>query len=69
MRSLIMLVARGSGLIGLLLCLVSGFSRVAGSFWLGGMQTGTVLSAGTALMVLACLAYLAILVEKPWPNE
>lgn len=69
MRALVMLVARGAGLIGLMLCLISGITRFAGSFWLAGYQAGTVLSLGTALMVLACLAYLVILVEKPWPNE
>lgn len=43
------------GFIGLVLCLVSGVSRVAGSFYLFGYQSITILFAGIAMMVAACM--------------
>jgi hypothetical protein len=38
-------------------------ARLAGAYWLGGYQVGTILQAGMAATLLACLAYLVTLVE------
>jgi len=44
-----------AAIIGLLLCAVSGFSRVAGTYSLAGFEALTLLQGGIALMVLACV--------------
>jgi hypothetical protein len=63
MNNLLRWTGRSAGVIGVLLCAVSFVARVAGVWTIGGFQIGTVLQAGTAAMILGCLAYLAILVE------
>ena len=57
-------LGRGAGVIGLLLCAVAVVTRVTGSFWLGGYQTGTLLLAGSASMVAGCLCLLWVLTER-----
>lgn len=69
MRGLILLVARTAGPLGALMCLIAAIGRLGGSYWLAGFQTGTLLLAGSALLLVGCFAYLIILVEKPWPHE
>ena len=39
-------------------------ARLAGKYQLGTFQSLTLLDAGTAGMVLACLAYVAVLAER-----
>jgi len=39
--------------------------RLSGAYWLGGFQIGTLLQAGMAAMLAACLAYLVALAEQP----
>jgi hypothetical protein len=63
MNNLLRWTARGAGAAGVLLCAVSFVLRVAGVWWAGGFQVGTLLQAGMAAMILGCLAYLAFLVE------
>ena len=46
-----------------LLCVVSVVARAAGMFVIGSFQVGTLLQAGMAMMILGCLAYLAVLVD------
>ena len=38
--------------------------RISGSYWIVGLQVGTVLQAGIAAAVVGCLAYLAAMVES-----
>jgi hypothetical protein len=38
--------------------------RLAGMFWIGGMQAGTLMQAGTAAMIAGCLAFLAVLTRR-----
>jgi|KBSSwiStaDraftv2_1062776.scaffolds.fasta_scaffold724563_1 hypothetical protein len=57
-------VARIAGLIGVVLTLVAGLSRLSGRYSLGTYQAITVLQAGTAMMVLSCLSYLASTAER-----
>jgi hypothetical protein len=56
--------ARLAGLIGVVLTLVAGLSRLSGRYSLGTYQAITVLQAGTAMMVLGCLLYLASTAER-----
>lgn len=44
-----------AAVLGLLMCAVSGLTRVAGTYYLAGFETLTLLQGGVALMVLACV--------------
>jgi hypothetical protein len=64
MDKLLLIFATACGLGGLLLCAAAVVSRFSGSYWLGGMQVGTLMLAGTAAMVAGCLALLTVLVRR-----
>ena len=63
MNKLLRWTGRSAGVIGILLCVVSVVARAAGMFVMGSFQVGTLLQAGMAIMILGCLAYLALLVD------
>lgn len=44
-----------AGYIGALICLVTGFARIAGQHYLAGYQSTTLFTAGMALMVFAIM--------------
>ena len=50
-----------SGLVGLLICLATGFLRLTGYYHLGGMEVMTLFDIGVAGMVLGCLLKLEAL--------
>ncbi|MGA8055394.1 MAG: hypothetical protein WCA12_16310 [Burkholderiales bacterium] len=64
MDTLFLWIARLSGIVGIALSFGAVLTRLRGSYWLGDFQAGTLLQAGTAAMVLACLAYVAVLAER-----
>jgi hypothetical protein len=49
------------GVIGILVCLISGLARVSGSHWLFGFETLTLFIGGVGVMMAACLAKLQAL--------
>ena len=49
-----------TGLLGALLCGLSGISRFTGQYYLGGFEATTLFMLGTGLMVFACLAKLEV---------
>jgi hypothetical protein len=61
---MIELVGNVAGALGVLVCLCSGLVRISGAFYLGGVQLMPVFTAGTALMVLGCLAKLHLLTRR-----
>jgi hypothetical protein len=65
MQGVLLWIGRLTGILGVLLLIAATVRRGSGSFYLGGFQIGTVLQAGVAMMVLACLVYLIVLVEYP----
>lgn len=64
METLLLWVARLAGTGGVALSILSALMRVTGKYWIAGLQVGTILMGGIAAMVLACLAYLAVLAER-----
>ncbi|MBK7356656.1 hypothetical protein [Propionivibrio sp.] len=54
--------AAGAG--GVLLCLLSVAFRLAGMYWIGSFQSGTLLQAGTAAMVFGCFCQLVVLTQR-----
>lgn len=65
MRTSLLWIARLAGLLGIATIAVAFGARLGGAYWVAGFQTGTILQAGMAAMLVACLAYVAILVERP----
>jgi hypothetical protein len=57
--------ARIAGVAGVAAAVIAVAGRLSGSYWVAGFQVGTVLQAAMAAMLVACLAYLATLAERP----
>ena len=57
-------VGRGAGVVGVLMVALAVAFRVTGKYELSGFGVGTLLIMGTAVMVLACLCFLAILTSR-----
>jgi hypothetical protein len=55
MEGLLEKIGYGSAIIGFLLCAVAGITRLSGNYLIFNFGTLTLLQAGTALMVLACM--------------
>ena len=55
MNDLLRWIGRLAGIVGALLCAVSGGLRLSGQFWLGGFPVGTLLIAGIAVMTAGCV--------------
>ena len=65
MQALLIWIGRVAGITGVALIGVAIAARLSGAYWLGGFQAGTLLLAGMAATLLACLAYVATLAERP----
>jgi hypothetical protein len=64
MHVFLLWVGRLAGTVGVLITAVAVLTRFAGSYQLGSFQVVTLLQAGTAAMVLACLGYVASSAER-----
>jgi hypothetical protein len=64
MHPALLWLGRLAGIAGAVLMGVGAFVRLSGSFWLWGFQVGTLMLAGIGGMVLACLCFLILLVER-----
>ena len=64
MQRLISLTANLLAVIGLVLCLGAGLTRLSGNFHLFGYSAMTIFIAGTGLMVMACLAKVELLLLR-----
>ncbi len=65
MRALLIWIGRVAGIIGVAVIGVAIAARLGGAYLLGGFQVGTLLLAGMAVTLLACLSYVAALAERP----
>ena len=54
-------IGNAAAVIGILVCLVAGATRAAGSYYLGVYSAMTLFNVGVGLMVAACLAKLHLL--------
>jgi hypothetical protein len=69
METLLIAIGRLAGLAGAVACAVAGVARLTGAYWLGGFQLATLLQAGVAAMVLGCLCFLMVLLERMGERE
>ena len=65
MEGLLLWVGRLAGLGGALLCAWAAATRLSGSYFAGGFQIGTLLLAGMAAMLAACVCFLVVLTSRP----
>lgn len=63
MGTMLIWIGRSAGIVGLALFGLAVEARLAGMYWIRGFQVGTVLQAGMACMLVACLGYVAALAE------
>ncbi|MDS4019313.1 MAG: hypothetical protein RKR03_02195 [Candidatus Competibacter sp.] len=64
METLLLWIGRLAGLAGVAITSIAIGARLTGAFWIGGFQAGTLLQAGMAAMILACLAHLVALTSR-----
>lgn len=64
MENLLLWIGRLGGIAGVILCAVAVLVRLSGVYNLAGFQVGTLLLAGMAAMLVACLGYLAAIAER-----
>jgi hypothetical protein len=64
MKTALIWAARIAGVLGIAAMALAVAARLSGAWSLGGFEVGTVLQAGMAAVLIACLAYLAALVER-----
>ena len=67
MQAVLIWIARLAGIAGVLVMLLAVLARLGGDYWLAGFQVGTILQAGMAITLVACLGYVAALVERSKP--
>jgi hypothetical protein len=67
MHAVLIWIARLTGIAGLLVMALAAFARLSGDYWMGGFQVGTILQVGMAVTLVACLGYIAALVEQARP--
>ena len=67
MRRILVWAARLAAAAGIAVMALAAVVRLSGDYWLGGFQVGTLLEVGMALTLVACLGYLAALVERAGP--
>lgn len=61
MNNLLHWLGRIAGIGGALLCAIAVAARLSGKHWVAGYESITLMQAGVAVMVFACLCFLACL--------
>ena len=68
MNDLLLWLGRIAGAAGLAVCAAAALMRISGAYWIGGFQVGTLLIAGTALLIAGCF-FLRLLVTRSTSNR
>ena len=61
MQQLLRLTGSVAGVLGVLICAISGLARVSGIYYLAGYEATAIFMAGTGVMVFACLVKLEVM--------
>lgn len=61
MQKTLEIVATIAGILGVLVCLAAGVTRISGNFYLAGFEAMTLFSGGMGLMLFAVLAKLELI--------
>jgi len=65
METLFVWLGRIAALAGVLIAGVAVYGRLTGNYYFGGFQVGTLLQAGTVALLVACVCFLLVLVDRP----
>jgi hypothetical protein len=57
-------IGRTAGILGVAISAAAVALRLGGRYRMGGFEVGTLLDAGVATMVFACLCYIAVQAER-----
>lgn len=58
MESLLVLIGRLSGIVGIFVCAAAVFARLLGTYYIAGIGSSTLLLAGTAAVAAGCFMLL-----------
>ena len=58
MDNAILMAGRAAGILGILVCIVAVIARATGHHYLGGLESATLLNAGTSAVVAGCFLLL-----------
>ncbi|MGQ0651665.1 MAG: hypothetical protein ACT4P4_05260 [Betaproteobacteria bacterium] len=61
LQDLLIWIGRITGVVGVLMTVVAVAARLAGVFHVAGFEAGTLMQAGMAVMLVACVSYLALI--------
>lgn len=61
LQDLLIWIGRITGVLGVLMTVVAVGARLTGTFHVGGFEAGTLMQAGMAVMLVACVSYLALI--------
>ena len=64
MNDLLRWLGRLAGVAGLAVCAAAALMRISGAYWVGGFQVGTLLLAGTALLIAGCFCLLLVVTSS-----
>jgi len=64
METLFVWLGRIAALAGVLIAGVAVYARLTGNYYFGGFQVGTLLQAGTVALLVACVCFLLVLVDR-----
>ena len=71
LRNTMLWAGRMTGVVGVVLCLLSFGTRLTGEYFVRNTPIGTILAASMGLMMIGCLSYLAfiarLLQNRPAP--
>jgi hypothetical protein len=65
METLLLWAGRLAALAGVVICACAVYGRMTGTYYLGGFQVGTLLQAGTVVLLVACVCLLMVLTGRP----
>ncbi len=64
MDNFLLWLGRAAGAGGAAMCVAVGLARLAGHYWIGGFQTGTLMQAGIAAMAFGSFCLLVLLTRR-----
>ena len=65
MENFLLWMGRIAALAGVFVCVCAVYGRLTGTYYFGGFQVGTLLQAGIVALLVACVCFLTILIERP----
>lgn len=64
MESVLLFLARISALAGVLICAGAVYGRLTGMYYFIGFQVGTLLQVAAVALLVACVCFLIVLVDR-----